>query len=187
MKFNSLTFSDGISSCLDVEAIDALIDIITKLRGNPAGERRGGFFSVFDYNTLGMATKAFGAIPTEKMSQYFFNSAEKATRLTRNNDSRSFQSRDEEKKLWGGGIRYSGKICAFSGFPEKLDEALSLIYAMYITHQHEWDSEQFRTRVMIEQVKSYNDNEFIEPVVNIFTEFYNNHSSKVAVQERTEL
>lgn len=174
MEQTSETFKVGIDYCLDDEAIHVLIRIITKLPGDPAGGRKGGFFSVYDTGLMSMATKSFGNFPEEKMGQYFRNSTEKVTRLVKlPGNYRSFQSRDESKEHWGGGIYYGNLYCAFSGFPEKLDEALSLIYAMYVIHYKHWSAEEFKENVMREQENCYPDNEFIQQVLESFIGFYN--------------
>ncbi len=166
----SETFSNGIASCLDTEAVSALVRIIVDLPNDPAGGRKGGFFSVYDTGIKAMATALFGAVPEEKVGQYFRNSTEKVTRLVNNTaEYRSFQSRNEDKQHWGGGIYYGHLYCAFSGFPEKLDEALSLIYAMYTIHHDNWDDRiEFKEAVLREQKDRYSDNEFIEKVVEVF-------------------
>ena len=165
-------FSNGIASCLDIEAIDALVTIITNLPDDPAGGRKGGFFSVFDYGSMGMVSRMFGSVPTEKMSQYFRNSTEKVTRIVKNGEAeyRSFQSRDETKEHWGGGVRSKSGVYAFSGFPEKLDEALSLVYALYVELEDKTEAEVVLSIKMSAREQKFPDNEFIHP---IFLEFIN--------------
>ena len=162
-------FRKGIASCLDTEVVESLISIILQLPADPAGGRKGGFFSVYDTESMSMITKSFGDFPKEKAGQYFRNSTEKVTRLVKNPEHyRSFQSRDEAKEWWGGGVHYGDLYCAFSGFPEKLDEALSLIYAMYVNHCKYWDSKEFKNAVLYEQKAKYKDNEFISLVLEVF-------------------
>ena len=165
----SETFGNGVASCLVTEAINTLIRIILELPYDPAGGRAGGFFSVYDTGLMSMATKSFGTFPEEKMGQYFRNSTEKVTRLVKwPGNYRSLQSRDESKEHWGGGIHYGNLYCAFSGFPEKLDEALSLIYAMYVIHYTHLNQLEFKNAVLREQKDRYSDNEFIEQIVEVF-------------------
>ena len=162
-------FRKGIASCLDTEAIESLISIILQLPADPAGGRKGGFFSVYDSVSMSMVTKSFGDFSKEKAGQYFRNSTEKVTRLVKNPEHyHSFQSRDESKEWWGGGVHYGDLYCAFSGFPEKLDEALSLIYAMYVDHCKDWNRNKFKNAVLYQQRKRYEDNEFILMVLKGF-------------------
>jgi DNA-binding protein Fis len=165
-------FTNNITSCFDTEAVESLVSIILQLPGDPAGGRKGGFFSIYESVSMSMVTKSFGDFPKEKAGQYFRNSTEKVTRLVKNPEHyRSFQSRDEAKEWWGGGIHYVYLYCAFSGFPEKLDEALSLIYAIYVTHyslDRKTFKHTFKNAVLHQQKTQYKDNEFIQPVFKIF-------------------
>jgi len=165
-------FHKSINSCLDEDAINVLIAIVLGLEGDPAGGRKGGFFSVFSYAGKGMVSKKFGEIPVEKSHQYFRNSTEKVIRLAKTGEHRSFLSRCEEKQQWGGGISYMGFISAFSGFPEKLDEAISLIYTIYFLRSEQMDFHEFSKEVGKEKSRNYRDNEFIEPVLKDFSTFY---------------
>ncbi len=163
-----VNFSHNVTSCFDTEAVESLISIILQLPADPAGGRKGGFFSVYDSVLMSMVTKSFGDFTKEKAGQYFRNSTEKVTRLVKNPEHyRSFQSRDESKEWWGGGVHYGDLYCAFSGFPEKLDEALSLIYAIYVIH-YRLDRNRFKNAVLYQQKKWYKDNEFILPVLKVF-------------------
>jgi hypothetical protein len=83
-----------------------------------------------------MVVQKFGNPLLEKESQYLRNATEKVTRLVKTNEFRSFESRNEQLEHWGGGISYGGVVCAFSGFPEDLDEALSMTYAIHINTLH---------------------------------------------------
>jgi hypothetical protein len=162
-------FTNNVTSCFDTEAVESLVSIILQLPDDPAEGRKGGFFSIYESASMSMVTKSFGDFPKEKAGQYFRNSTEKVTRLVKNPEyHRSFQSRDESKEHWGGGIYYGHLYCAFSGFPEKLDEALSLIYAMYVSHSNYWSCKEFKNAVLHEQENRYSDNEFIKQVVEVF-------------------
>ena len=126
-----------------------------------------------------MVTARIGHAVEEKWQQYFLNATEKVTRLLKNKQTTSFQSRDAVKQQWGGGVSYQGIICAFSGFPEKLDEALSMIYALYFFHGNEEPTE-FSKNVLLEWERNYPDNEYIPTILDSFVEGF--YKSEVAVK-----
>jgi len=143
--------------------IEKLVNIIVGLQASEG--RAGGVFSVYDIRTKDIVTKSFGDYPDGNVSKYFQNSIEKIIEAMDNPQHlRSFQSRDEKKGMLGGGVKCGNLICAFSGFPEKLNEALSFIYAVLSANNPDFTDYDW---ILTEQTDKYQDNEFIMP---IFTE-----------------
>ncbi len=64
-----------------------------------------------------------------KGRQWQINAIEKAIRLSRNNDTISWLTRDPNDGKYGGAIRASGYIPSFSGLPELADEAFMVLLA----------------------------------------------------------
>lgn len=113
-----------------------------------------------------------GSVPPEKRFGRMKNCLEKVLRIIEFNLDSSFKMRDEKAKQYGGGIRFDKNvILSFSGFPEKVDEAICIIFASLC---YSPGFSEFNRRVMKEQ-ESYPDNEFIPP---LFEEFYKQLSLK---------
>ena len=170
MIHDSDSFRTHVASTLGLGALEFLVQTAATLPNDLAGGRKGGFFSIYDKETKVMVSYSLGVYPTEKMSQYLRNATEKVTRLVGNDDHRSFQSRNEQKEHWGGGIRWGKIICAFSGFPEKIDEAISLIYAIYAQKEY-LSPRRFNTDVLKLKKRGYEDNEYIEMLLTPFMQF----------------
>lgn len=163
-------FSMHVEHCIDTNAMIALLDIITSLPDNPAGDREGGFLAVYDLRTRSMVSKSFGNVPEEKAARYLRNATEKATRLVGNGQSRSMLSRDVSKEMYGGGVQFRNLIVAFSGLPEKLDEALSFLYLAHVTYISGEGFHEFGIEARALAKEFFSDNEFIMPVLDVFIE-----------------
>src|SRR3989344_458969 len=108
MLITDKSFKRHTTGCIDTEAVEKLIEIITKLSGDPAGGRKGGCLAVYDTHSPAMVVRPFGQIPKGKFAGYFRYASEKVTRLIYTGDHRSFASRDELKERFGGGIHCGG-------------------------------------------------------------------------------
>jgi hypothetical protein len=96
--------------------------------------RTGGYFCLWDTGHRAPFLVTLIGDPTdEKMMKYYVYSMEKADRLRSNvtqGHRTSFQSRDENKKWFGGAISTPRMILSFSGFQEMWDEAVMLATAV---------------------------------------------------------
>lgn len=96
--------------------------------------RHGGWYACLQVQSQALLIKdhcAIGIDPLYKSLKYSALVLEKAARLSlhlEHNTSR--QSRNEKTGQWGGAIRAGNLIFAFSGLPEKWDEALMLWLAV---------------------------------------------------------
>ena len=160
-------------ACIGGDPISRIIENAILLENNPEPERKGGYLAIYDCPTERLICTPFGEITEIKKARYCRNATEKVTRLIENGESRSFSSRNEVKQHWGGGVRYNAMIIAFSGFVELIDEAVSLVYAVYKASEmyskekpssFEFKSEIIRDTSSIAE-KNYKDNPFIFPLV----------------------
>ena len=123
---------------MDEKVIQGLVTLIPHLLSRitpylPPEERwrTGGWICVMDTSTdpYGRVVlhQRIGEVPDDKMAKYKMFALEKAQRLIRYPDHRtSYQSRNEDAEQYGGAIRLKECIIAFSGLPERWDEALVL-------------------------------------------------------------
>ncbi|OHB04587.1 MAG: hypothetical protein A2920_01445 [Candidatus Zambryskibacteria bacterium RIFCSPLOWO2_01_FULL_43_17] len=100
---------------------------------NMAGKSVAGYVCIYgDYSDGGfpriISLSPIGEVlPT---SESFFFADEKAKRLSSHpTHVSSWQSRDKERKRYGGAIRAGALILSFSGLPEWVDEALMVAVA----------------------------------------------------------
>lgn len=179
MVYTKDTLKENIAQCMDIEAIEKLLSIVLSLPNIPETDSKGGFLAVHCDGV--MTVHPFGEIPSEKVAGRFRNATEKVTRIVKSGELRSFMSRDESKEQWGGGVSWGGLEVAFSGLPEKLDEAISFVYAGYVASspmpsrkrngkQYVWMTSGGLDRVLAED---YPDNEFIFPAWIAFAEWAN--------------
>ena len=122
--------------------------------------RQGGFLCIKDSFGKTVLVAMLGEVSdSEKALKYMAFCQEKAQRLhlnVANGHISSWQSRNEQEEKYGGGIIDSkGRIFAFSGLSEHLDEALSLDIARQLD-----DSSLGRSR--IEGIRGFSANPFIE-------------------------
>lgn len=176
--FSTKKFVKNFHHVLDEKVINYLLEIIFSLPNNPAGKRRGGCIAVM--HKYHLAVRPVGIIPPEKENRYYTNAVEKITRMVKNEEKRSFISRNEDLGQWGGGIQHKDVYVSFSGFLEKLDEAFSLAYAFYIQSAkyvsippHEAFSGLPYEVMKATQQAEFSDNEFILPVFEKFNEWIN--------------
>lgn len=98
---------------------------------NLQGDQGGVYFEVSE-NCEGHAVfMQAGISPKGRIPRRTRNAAAKVDCIYENDFTASFQGRDVEKGIYGGGIRYKplGIICAFSGFEdERIDEAVCLVF-----------------------------------------------------------
>lgn len=83
----------------------------------------------------------------------------------------SFEMRSEEKKQWGGGIRYRDTVSSFSRFDEEeIDEATALIFTIHCYYRD--DKEKFRQAFNEElrRHRHFQENKFLPAM---FNKFYN--------------
>ncbi len=116
-------------------AVESLVAEAANLDGNPSPEKKGGYLSTIHIPT-GVTTiqSMVGEILLEKRNKYRDFSEEKPRRmLTWTDHISSFESRDPERGMWGGGV-LAGKEWAigFSGLPELIDEAVVTAAAYYM-------------------------------------------------------
>src|SRR2546422_768740 len=93
-----------------------------------ARDKNGGYLCVLDAETgRVLILMPIGSIPKGKAMEYRKNALEKARRLFRlrrkdQSQWSSWQSRREDKGMWGGAIASANFIYSFSAFPQLVDE-----------------------------------------------------------------
>jgi hypothetical protein len=123
-------FKNGVTSCVDLEVVEYLLNAIISLSGNHAPDKKGGFLGICYENQ--MVVCPFGEIPEDKYGPYLQDATEKITRLIETKATRLLLACGKEKRC-GGGITCEGLTVAFSsGLSEECNEALSFVYANYI-------------------------------------------------------
>lgn len=99
--------------------------------------RPGGFFCLATETGEPLLVALIGQIPPAKWAKYFSLSMEKARRLAiYPKHATSFESRDEEREMYGGAVRVGSAIYSFSGLPELHDEALMFDSALRLFPGH---------------------------------------------------
>ncbi len=106
--------------------------IFHKLREYPdlSGGHQGGFFLLSD-NEYDLLWKEHGLQSDQRRKDTGFFAREKVTRLIRNGDDASMQTRDVNKRHWGGGVFLGDTICgqrwsSFPGFKEAGDAIVAI-------------------------------------------------------------
>lgn len=123
------TVQETVLRLYDAIIINRIVQEATKLPDNPK-TKRGGIIAICDKSTGIMVCISSGQIPDDKRPAYLRNASEKVTRLIGSGEASSFSSRNAKKEHWGGGVTYGTHVVAFSGFTEKVDEAVALAYAV---------------------------------------------------------
>jgi len=114
-----------------------IVELVTKELPAPDNARTGVHCKIYvTHRGAKFRVNEFvvGTPDPEKDERYDYNSAEKALRLAGNpGDFSSWQTRNEDKKKWGGAIWGSSnlqRIYSLSGLPEHGDEASGLWMAI---------------------------------------------------------
>lgn len=134
-----------------------ILDLFLKLPDDMTKGRKGGYFSVFDgiYNPP-LAIVRIGEPDINFAEDYFKFSPEKAIRLKNLTEHlSSWQSRNPNRKEWGGAIKSPDFILSFSGLPELADEAVVLLIAYgfgWINYNQLWE------------IVRISDNPYVEPL-----------------------
>lgn len=113
----------SIPHCID----DIVLAVVVTLKEVNRPDRAGGYVSLFDFfdpsPLLVLKVGTFEFSEPERAEDCFKYSQEKGIRLQDNPDHvSSWQSRDFDRKKYGGAVRGNGVILSFSGCPEKHDE-----------------------------------------------------------------
>lgn len=124
-------------------AVGTILTYITDLIESSSlpSERNNGYFTLRTMNDGQVVLIArIGVCKPEKADKYLSFSQEKGLRLfqQREHDVSSWQTRNEEKDLWGGAIIAGDFILSFSGLPELTDEAVMIKTALLC----KWASEE---------------------------------------------
>lgn len=155
-------------------ALTLLVALASKLP-NLESESSGGYFCEVETNEAGnMITDPkileVGTMPIKKKFGRVKNALEKITRIIENFLKTSFEMRDDTKDYWGGGIRYKFMVCAFSGFPELVDEAISLIFAVYSSYKGNREAFEIALAQELKEHRHYEKNPHIQPLLKAFLE-----------------
>ena len=112
-----------------VVAVRKVIDLACQLP--EAGCKRGGYFCLAPTHTgFPYLLMLVGLVPQDKFEKYAKLAMEKARRLSMHpHHITSRESRNPEKEEWGGAVFVNPDIWSFSGFPERLDEAVMIVAA----------------------------------------------------------
>lgn len=118
----------GKSASEIMAAFEKAVKKFINLPNNPKPENKGGFLRIWDRRTGELLyLLPIGIIAPEKVSSYLFFSEEKGRRvLFHPRHISSWQTRMYEQELYGGAIGTDNLVFAFSGLPEKGDEAVCL-------------------------------------------------------------
>jgi len=121
---------------LDIAAKMAAIDEVVRKAGELDGRgRTGGVLCGADQRGVIVASMLVGEVADpERAASFKKNGEEKTTRLSANFSHVSgWMTRDFDAKKYGGSVRDNcGRVFAFSGFSEHIDEALSAAVAKII-------------------------------------------------------
>ena len=130
---------------MDISMVNDMIDFVNaKLKlfaDSPLNpdKKKGGYLSCTDRKSGNcIFILPVGDIPAAKQKKYQTLAMEKASRVYKLDTFTSYETRDEAKDKWGGGISTLKYILAFSGLPELADEALmvSLAHHMEMPTEH---------------------------------------------------
>ncbi|MBP7831763.1 MAG: hypothetical protein KA028_01970 [Candidatus Pacebacteria bacterium] len=127
---------------IDTEVLNRIIKAANNLVGNPDPSRKGGYLALYGINEKISAAAPAGEFPEDMRFRFLTNASEKLTRCLKFKLIRSFESRNVENGQYGGGIVLKHFAIAFSGYDEKIDEAIALVYGLYHTmfySKHESD------------------------------------------------
>lgn len=128
MDFRKTEFLDSIIT-LALEAIE----YVHQLNEYPDPSRKetdhGGYLVITQDDTVHLCAPVGRMIPEKELS-YMSNALEKANRIRKEGLQCSWDSRDLEKRKYGGGIRAGEYIVSFSGLAEECDEMVSMYVAM---------------------------------------------------------
>jgi hypothetical protein len=75
--------------------------------------------------------EVIGFLAPEKIEEKKYYATEKIIRMQSNDEYSSFESADDEKNQFGGGIRATDFFVAPSGFPPHLDQKFALLVCLF--------------------------------------------------------
>lgn len=159
------TSIDNSTPKVDMELLNKIVEAAGNLKDNPEPfGRKGGYLALYDKKLSTMAVVPVGKISHGKEFKYLRNACEKVTRILKENAVRSFDSWNEEKEQWGGGLMFLSCAVSFSGFVELIDEAISVVYGTYysfIYHgPNDGDHKKIIDAVLAYQAQYLGDNPF---------------------------
>ena len=141
-------FSQAVSSAIDIDVVNKLVDLIVSSPENFAENRKGGYLVVGNIDSGIMVARPIGEFlknenDTNRPGIYKKEWEEikflgNATSMANHLLFKAFYDAQADKKMeLTGGVRIGSMIVVFSGFPEKISETLSLIYAIYFFYRTE--------------------------------------------------
>jgi CheY-like chemotaxis protein len=161
-----------IDQCYKVRAIRKLIEIITKLPGDPAEGKKGGYLVFCSRHSYLMIARPVGEISKGEEPQYLRSATEIVTQLVESADLQLWTCYRENGQI-GGGFLLEDYIIGFDGFSKNLNEALLLVYSIYVSGNSDVTSEVFKKEAeKIIRLNNFDDNPYIIPVLEQFFAWY---------------
>ncbi len=166
---------ENVAGCIDIPAVKKLIEIAGNLADNAAKETKGGIIGLCDKNSHSVVIRPIGEIFKEKHTN---------EGVVERQAIKGLMERFGFMLSWGyirptdvrSSILFNNLFVSFYGFFNPLlNEALSLIYAMYFTMAGgdiPLTAEMFRSQAKATVEKQYSDNPYILPMLEEFLPWY---------------